>query len=401
MSLLTGAMDVLVLGDPAQLGTDIGPLIDEPAWQHVSNQIEQARRSGQLLHQAAGPLPTQGWFIAPALIQVTGIDAVTEEIFGPVLHIARYGSDQLDQVIDDINRSGYGLTFAIHSRLKQRTRNLVRRVKVGNVYVNRNQVGAVVGSQPFGGEGLSGTGPKAGGPHYLQRFLTVDTSAGDVSPTPDPSVSHAEVQEADIRAAFAQLESSSDGSQTLDTLVEGLEQLALLVDSQIDRKLIQTMAKPQILPGPTGERNELSLHPRGPVLCLSQHLKNGLTMALAALNAGNRVVLVVAEEQPERVRDALTQARLPLAVLSGAGMPSGWLADDTEGKPTDIALVACSRDVGVSKASEVRQALAGRPGRIIPFLLDETRPSLYLLERHICIDTTAGGGDLNLLSRVR
>lgn len=171
--MLQGAMDELQLGDPMQLATDIGPVIDTAAKEKLERHIARMKQEARLLH--ATPLPEEaerGGFIAPHAFEIDAITQLKGEVFGPILHVVRYAADHLDEVIDAINATGYGLTLGIHSRVDSTARYISERVRVGNVYVNRNMIGAVVGSQPFGGMGLSGTGPKAGGPHYLRAFAT-------------------------------------------------------------------------------------------------------------------------------------------------------------------------------------------------------------------------------------
>lgn len=175
--LLAGAMQELQLGDPRDLATDVGPVIDSQARQKLQAHIEHYRQQGRVL--AATSVPdawrAQGEFVAPVALRLNSIDELTAEHFGPVLHIVRYRATDIGQVIDSINRCGYGLTFGIQSRNEGLAADIERRIRVGNVYINRNMIGAVVGVQPFGGMGLSGTGPKAGGPHYLLRFVTEKT----------------------------------------------------------------------------------------------------------------------------------------------------------------------------------------------------------------------------------
>lgn len=204
--MLKGAMDELKLGDPWALSTDVGPVIDDDARTTIQDHIDAARTQGRIIHELG--LPAHGTFVAPTVIKVDGIADMTREIFGPVLHVATFKAGGLDRVIADINATGYGLTFGLHTRIVDRVQQVVKQIDAGNVYVNRNQIGAVVGSQPFGGEGLSGTGPKAGGPTYMPRFA----AAVEVQP-------------------------------------------------------IQT-ADPTDLPGPTGESNRISALPRGPIACL-------------------------------------------------------------------------------------------------------------------------------------
>ncbi|KKA43479.1 bifunctional proline dehydrogenase/L-glutamate gamma-semialdehyde dehydrogenase PutA [Salinivibrio sp. KP-1] len=171
ISLIKGAMAELSVGRPERLSTDVGPVIDQTAKDKLLAHIEQMKRSGKLVTQV--PLSSEcdkGTFVPPTAFEIRSIDQLSEEHFGPILHIVRYRANELDKVIDDINRTGFGLTMGVHSRNETTCAHIEHRARVGNCYVNRDQVGAVVGVQPFGGRGLSGTGPKAGGPHYLYRF---------------------------------------------------------------------------------------------------------------------------------------------------------------------------------------------------------------------------------------
>jgi RHH-type proline utilization regulon transcriptional repressor/proline dehydrogenase/delta 1-pyrroline-5-carboxylate dehydrogenase len=183
LTMIRGAFEALAVGDPAALATDVGPVIDGEAKALLDKHIATMKRTGRKVWQR--PLPAVckgGTFVAPTIIEIDSIADLARENFGPVLHVARFKADGIAQVIDQINATGFGLTLGLHSRIDA-VRHLVEaRAHVGNLYVNRNQIGAVVGSQPFGGEGLSGTGPKAGGPHYVARFATervttVDTTA--------------------------------------------------------------------------------------------------------------------------------------------------------------------------------------------------------------------------------
>ncbi len=134
----------------------------------IADHCDKFEQQGKLLKKL--PVPEKGLFVSPAVLKVSGIEEMEEEIFGPILHVATFEAKDIDKVVDAVNAKGYGLTFGIHSRVDRRIEHIASRIKVGNTYVNRNQIGAIVGSQPFGGEGLSGTGPKAGGPQYLMRY---------------------------------------------------------------------------------------------------------------------------------------------------------------------------------------------------------------------------------------
>ncbi len=183
LKMLQGAMEELVVGDPAELATDVGPVIDEDARAMLEAHKEKMARAAKLVHEVALPkVCANGTFVAPAAYEIEGIEVLEREIFGPILHVVRYRADRLDQVLDAIAGTGYGLTLGVHSRIDATVAQVYRRLPVGNTYVNRNMIGAVVGVQPFGGQGLSGTGPKAGGPRYLHRFateksLSIDTTA--------------------------------------------------------------------------------------------------------------------------------------------------------------------------------------------------------------------------------
>ncbi|HYM42696.1 MAG TPA: bifunctional proline dehydrogenase/L-glutamate gamma-semialdehyde dehydrogenase PutA [Steroidobacteraceae bacterium] len=184
IEMLTGAMRVLRIGSPAQLSTDVGPVISEAARARLVRHAERMRREAKLLYacEVDPALTAAGHFFPPQMFELRALDQLRTEEFGPILHVARYRSDQLPQVLAAIRGTGYGLTLGVHSRLESVADHVFRSLPVGNTYVNRNMIGAVVGVQPFGGQGLSGTGPKAGGPHYLLRFatertLTVNTAA--------------------------------------------------------------------------------------------------------------------------------------------------------------------------------------------------------------------------------
>jgi RHH-type proline utilization regulon transcriptional repressor/proline dehydrogenase/delta 1-pyrroline-5-carboxylate dehydrogenase len=183
LKMLRGAMAELVVGDPALLKTDVGPVIDDDARKMLEAHKAKMAREAKVIHEMPLPKGTEhGCFVAPAAYEISGIDVLEREVFGPVLHVVRFAGDRLDQTLDAIANTGYGLTLGVHSRIDATVQQVYRRLPVGNTYVNRNMIGAVVGVQPFGGQGLSGTGPKAGGPRYLYRFateksLSIDTTA--------------------------------------------------------------------------------------------------------------------------------------------------------------------------------------------------------------------------------
>jgi len=326
LTMLQGAMDALVIGDPWQLSTDVGPVIDAAAHSDIAAHIAKARAEGRLLQTA--PAPDNGHFIAPTLIRVTGIADLDREIFGPVLHVATFKAAQIDAVIDAINATGYGLTFGLQTRIDDRVQHVSDRIKAGNIYVNRNQIGAVVGSQPFGGEGLSGTGPKAGGPHYLPRF----------------------------RSQMAE--------HTGETWT-GTADLAA-VTRAIASAQSQTPVSRHELPGPTGESNVLTCFPRAPVLCLGPGAR-------------------AAEMQAQAIR-----AYGGAAVAVNGCVTADWLA-----QVQGIGAVLWWGDADTARA--YRRALAARPGPILSLITGAPDPGHALSERHVCVDTTAAGGNAALL----
>ncbi|MEE9313841.1 MAG: bifunctional proline dehydrogenase/L-glutamate gamma-semialdehyde dehydrogenase PutA [Rhizobiaceae bacterium] len=334
LTMLYGVMDELVVSDPRLASTDVGPVIDAGSRQNIQNHIERFTKSGNLLKQIDAP--HGGTFVGPTVLSVKGIEDLEEEIFGPVLHVCRYEQKDFGTVINAINAKGYGLTFGLHSRIDDRVNEAIDSVEAGNIYINRNQIGAVVGSQPFGGEGLSGTGPKAGGPRYLKRFNKITPLHHDPIIGNDVSVDK-------INLAFCE-----------------------------DEPLIPKAVEATELPGPTGESNMYSLFPRGRVLCLGPSTKD-------------------AEKQAEQAR-ALGCNALAVAVGVLSGLDGVIAAEALNSIEKLDAVISWS-----SQTSELRQALAKRNGPIVPLLNDEKFEEWLLMERHVCIDTTAAGGNATLL----
>ena len=181
-AMIAGAMRELIVGDPADPRTDVGPVIDAEQLALLQRHRDWLRAHGRRIYECELRNDLNGHYFAPVAYEIDAIGDLESENFGPILHVIRYDKHDLDKVIDAINTTGYGLTMGLHTRLDARVEHVTQRARVGNLYVNRNIIGAVVGSQPFGGEGLSGTGPKAGGPRYLQRFcaeraVTINTAA--------------------------------------------------------------------------------------------------------------------------------------------------------------------------------------------------------------------------------
>jgi RHH-type transcriptional regulator, proline utilization regulon repressor / proline dehydrogenase / delta 1-pyrroline-5-carboxylate dehydrogenase len=180
LDMIEGAARELTMGDPLALNTDIGPVIDADQLAMLNGHIADMSLTQKVRY--AAPAPTTGTFFGPHIVELKKSEDLTREIFGPILHVVRYKAAQLDKVLDQIEATGFGLTLGIHTRIEETIRRVTERLDTGNIYVNRNMIGAVVGTQPFGGSGLSGTGFKAGGPHYLLRFaleqvVSVNTAA--------------------------------------------------------------------------------------------------------------------------------------------------------------------------------------------------------------------------------
>jgi RHH-type proline utilization regulon transcriptional repressor/proline dehydrogenase/delta 1-pyrroline-5-carboxylate dehydrogenase len=182
IELLKGQMQELRIGDPTDMATDLGPVIDQEALDRLQKHVNEIEGSAKIIHQ--GELPSslaKGFFFAPVAIEIDSIDLLTKEVFGPVLHVLRYPAKKLKETLDAVNATGFGLTMGLHSRINDRVSAFVEYSGAGNIYINRNMIGAVVGVQPFGGRGLSGTGPKAGGPSYLTRFATEYAVSNNIS----------------------------------------------------------------------------------------------------------------------------------------------------------------------------------------------------------------------------
>jgi len=181
--MIAGAMEALTVGDPSDLVTDVGPVIDAAAKQALDEHLEWLDKNAKRICRLELPRDAKkGYFVAPSFYEIQSLSQLNREIFGPILHVVRFAGDKLGEVVEAINATGYGLTIGLQSRIDTVRDYVEEHARVGNFYVNRNQIGAVVESQPFGGEGLSGTGPKAGGPHYVARFATervtcIDTTA--------------------------------------------------------------------------------------------------------------------------------------------------------------------------------------------------------------------------------
>ncbi len=372
LHMLRGAMQELRIGNPADVRCDVGPVIDEDARVGLEAHVAQMRERGCRIERL--PLPescANGSFVAPSLIEIDSLDSLEREQFGPILHVLRYRARDLESLVQHINGTGYGLTMGVHSRIDETIAQVVAAAHVGNLYVNRNIIGAVVGVQPFGGEGLSGTGPKAGGPLYMHRLLRH---------TPGP----------DLRRY-----SRASAPKPFEALAEWLEQggrahldgdeLAVLRDRADVYRSRRVVGMELKLPGPTGEDNLLRFVPRGQVAAVADTLAGTVHQLLAALASGNRVMLA-----------ELKQNRALCNALPELVRQSLMLVEDIRLAHWDALLL----DTGKDETDAWQRVLSQRPGPIVPLLLPEPTYQLHMLihERTLSINTTAAGGNASLMA---
>lgn len=378
LEMLEGAMDALAVGDPWDLATDVSPLIDPDAHRSIGNYLAIMARKGRVLKQV--PCPIDGYFVSPTIVEVAGIEQVEREVFGPVLHLATFESERIEEVVGQINARRFGLTFGLHTRIDRRVQRVLDRIHVGNIYVNRDQIGAIVGSQPFGGHRLSGTGPKAGGPHYVARFRT-KRKQRPLSDIPNGET----ISLAAVRAALTSIDGgrwrrASDRILQLRAALRGHAGLAMSAAAAVDHG-------PVDLPGPTGESNQFELLPRGDVLCLGPGSEAVLAQAVQALAAGNRVVAVTPGARA--ALSPLSKGGLPLAAFDGTLDPDAL---------SDIEIDLVAADFDPATFAQLRARLAMREGAIVALVTDLIDPVAYCVERAVCVDTTAAGGNATLLS---
>ena len=404
LEMLEGAAMELGVGNPWNPAVDVGPVIDEEAHGLITRHCQGFQTRGrELFRHPMKAADRQGLFAAPTAIALERFDEMEREIFGPVLHVLAFDASHIEQVVETINASGYGLTFGIHSRLDDRVEAICNRARVGNIYVNRNQIGAVVGVQPFGGEGLSGTGPKAGGPHYLARFTRAVEPAiavpGNIGVGAARSAPKYSPKEFCARAAVARAgwDEHPDRGSVLRKAVAGLPGGWQGIASAALDAATPFFTAVDPLPGPTGESNHLTLHGRGVALCLGGEsgLSALLMQSLLALAAGNAVALGGMEA------DHLAGELGPL--LRGAGLPDGLFAAVADDDPAHLAATMPELGVVVMDGDEpvatpVRRALAARSGRRVPLIALADGIDLFATERVVSIDTTASGGNASLLT---
>ena len=381
LTMLKGAMRELAVGNPDRLATDVGPVITDEAQTNINAHVAAMRKLGRAVEQMPLPAATaHGTFVPPTLIEIESITDVQREVFGPVLHVLRYRRAELAQLIDAINATGYALTFGLHTRIDETIAMVTERIAAGNIYINRNIIGAVVGVQPFGGNGLSGTGPKAGGPLYLRRLVRSCAAAAE------PRI---ETQ-------------GAPGAQTLaheapalayrDFLAaRGLSAAAERVSRYLRRS---RSGESRELAGPVGERNIYVLKPRGRVVALAQGEFAALLQIGAALATGNVAVIEAAHPAVKLL------AGLPPAVAVRLVTVTDWRKADHV-----AAILYAGEREGLR---QVNQAAARRVGAIIGVqgvsvagLTDGSEDyalELLLEEVSVSTNTAAAGGNANLMT---
>ena len=353
VEMLEGALHELRIGDPRALATDVGPVIDAEARDALLAHVERMRAAGMRIVQAGLPAACgNGTFVPPTIIEIDRIDRLRSEVFGPVLHVHRYERDALPALIEAINATGYGLTHGIQSRIDETVDEIVSRIRAGNIYVNRNVIGAVVGVQPFGGEGLSGTGPKAGGPFYIRRLVRSGLPATITK---------------DVATGIAVTGGTHSPAPLPGPLQSPVEEL---------------------LPGPTGETNRWTVHPRGTVACVAPDAATLRAQVDAAVALGNRVLL------------QRSAAAREVAAEFAAEFPAGRIAlvDELIEATPDAWLIAGE----AANIHDWRQRIAARDGPIVPVIARDDAGGYdserLVVERVVTVNTTASGGNAELLA---
>lgn len=384
IEMLKGAMAEARLGNPERLSVDIGPVIDAEAKAGIEKHIQGMRDKGRDVYQMAiadSAEIKRGTFVMPTLIELESFDELQREIFGPVLHVVRYKRRDLDQLIEQINASGYGLTLGVHTRIDETIAKVIDNVNAGNVYVNRNIVGAVVGVQPFGGEGLSGTGPKAGGPLYLYRLLSTrpdDAIAQSFARTDSGTAPDVRLRDAMSKPLLA-LQAWAESNKQAE-LAQLCDQFAAQSQSGVTR----------LLDGPTGERNSYTILPREHVLCLAEAEADLLVQLAAVMAVGSSAVL------PDSELSKAVRARLPKEVQARVELVPEWNKDEVH---FDAVLHHGDSD----QLRAVCEQIAKRGGAIVGVHgLSQGETGICLerlvIERALSVNTAAAGGNASLMS---
>jgi len=422
INMLKGAIATLQLGYPWQISSDIGPVIDEKALQLLQTHCARMQSEALVITQCAmGEDCKNGVFIAPHVFEIKHISQLEREVFGPVLHIIRFAAKDINQIIADVNATGYGLTLGVHSRLKAFSDKVFADTHVGNTYINRNMVGAVVGVNPFGGHGLSGTGFKAGGPHYLLRFSNLWPSV-PIQPPVEPSLGPSLAPNTALFTTTQQTLNSLHQHQSLwnklavKQRVEGLTLvLENLKNSEFSQQVMPAMvsckarlqdALAQLsaaieLPGPTGETNELSLHGRGVILLVVEEELSAdiFVQAMSALVTGNALMIVGSTQAGQQQGQALAQCLSEMFVKQGVTNTVGHAnqASELQALLLHKLITAVISNTGAG----IMPILAERKGAIIPvigYVVEAFALLPYLVEKTLTNNIVATGGNAMLLN---
>jgi RHH-type proline utilization regulon transcriptional repressor/proline dehydrogenase/delta 1-pyrroline-5-carboxylate dehydrogenase len=367
LAMLKSTMRELAVGPPGRLSADIGPVISAEARDGLNAYVEAMRDRGFAVTAAAlGAACARGFFVAPTLIEINGVADLGREVFGPVLHVLRYQREALPALLDALNAAGYGLTGGVHSRIDSTVELVASRLAAGNIYVNRNIIGAVVGAQPFGGHGLSGTGPKAGGPLYLKRLLAA-------APVDWPELPAGKPLALALRFAdFVRARGEAELSALCVTIAK-----ASRCGASVE------------LPGPVGERNFYTLEARGGVLCDAANEAALVAQIACALAAGNRALL--RGPAATALVAALPRELAERVALAGAHERYSAALTDREGAALPELLAELARREG--QIASVFRVSAERLRQ------GETTPLDFMLsERSLCVNTAAAGGNASLMA---
>ncbi|WPH12750.1 trifunctional transcriptional regulator/proline dehydrogenase/L-glutamate gamma-semialdehyde dehydrogenase [Variovorax paradoxus] len=385
LEMLKGTMQEWTLGKPEYLSVDVGPVIDAQALDALQGHVETMRSRGRAVFQSSRVHAAgigQGTFMPPTLIEIGSVAELQKEVFGPVLHVLRFKRDQLDELVDAINATGYGLTLGVHSRIDETIQRVATRARVGNVYVNRNMVGAVVGVQPFGGEGLSGTGPKAGGPLYLRRLLSR-------RPVQVPFVGElTAVDSPEVRAVVTSREPARQALLSLAEWCRGEYAEVHVLCKRFEGWSMEGLCHQ--MPGPTGERNLYIVQGREAVLCLAYTHSDLLVQLAATLAVGARAVW------PASTLSEDTLAALPADVQRLVTLAADW-------RNGAVAFDAVIHHGDIDHLGEVSESLAQLPGPIVglqgyPAGDRVIHLDRLLVERSVSINTAAAGGNASLMT---
>ncbi|MEP3224388.1 MAG: bifunctional proline dehydrogenase/L-glutamate gamma-semialdehyde dehydrogenase PutA [Parasphingorhabdus sp.] len=406
LTLLSGAMTALKVGNPKVLEHDIGPVIDAAAHQKISAHIAKMKKMATLIGTAPPPVSDYGYFVRPTAFLLDNFEDLDQEIFGPILHIVRFSADQKMNLVDQINQSGFGLTLGVHSRIDSACDAIAGHADVGNIYINRNQIGAVVGVQPFGGQGLSGTGPKAGGPLYLLRLSSPCSQQQNFTGPAGQNFDHHYKPTADrvidcfkAGAKAASLwQKMTVSDQNLMTTAQALEDscsMLLEQELQLWQALLQNIGS---LPSPTGETNQYSLAGRGLIISLLRDEKAIKQAGWRAIVTGNSFLQAhraPAADELKAWSDHINHATgVPHLVQQTQISASDNLLEYL-GRPEIAAVIMAPDDPDVS---HVGRAIAHRAGPIIPILTPDDLHDRFVHEKTITHNIAAAGGDIGLLN---